>query len=70
MLYLSFDMLAHGVLGAYLTLTDRQLYPHYANNAPGGRSALDDQHLGGATTWIIATLVMIVAAIVTMKDEP
>ncbi len=68
-LYLSIGMVAHGLLGAYITFSGELLYPHYADTTPGGRTPLADQHLGGAIMWIVASLAMVAAALATLREE-
>ncbi|HEY7119437.1 MAG TPA: cytochrome c oxidase assembly protein [Tepidisphaeraceae bacterium] len=69
-LYLTIGMFANALLAAYITFADHLLYSHYALLPPGGRSPLADQHLGGGIMWLVGTIAVTVAALLTMRDEP
>ena len=69
-LYLTISMLASGLLAAVLTFSGHAFYPHYAAASSGGRSPLADQQLGGAIMWLGGTIAGVLAAIITMREEP
>jgi len=56
------------ILGAYIGLTGRELYPVYA---VCGRiwpvSAMTDQHLGGFITWIPAAMMSAIGGVVVLR---
>lgn len=68
-LYLSVSMFATGLTAALITFADHPLYSHYRLSPPSGRSALSDQRLGGGMMWLIGTVAITVAALLTMRDE-
>lgn len=68
--YLTIGMFATGLLAAWLTFADHLIYPHYLASSTDGRSPLADQHLGGGIMWLVGTIAVAVAALLTMRDEP
>jgi len=60
--YLLLADLQNTILGAILTLSDRLVYPAYANVGLGNASALDDQSIAGVIMWVPGSLVFLVAA--------
>jgi putative membrane protein len=64
-LYLFATSIHSGMLGVFLTLTSRVLYPAYSDTtASWGLTPLEDQQLGGLIMWVPAGIVYIVAALV------
>ena len=61
---IAFVAMAMGLLGAVLTFAPAALYaPHAATTAAYGRSALEDQQLGGLVMWVPGSATLLVAAI-------
>jgi putative membrane protein len=69
-LYLLLAMIAGSTVSAYLTFSDRVVYPSYAD-APrlfASLTPLDDQILAGALMWVAMTIVLLIPAVaVTIK---
>ena len=69
-LYLLLAMIAGSTVSAYLTFSDRVLYPSYTQ-APrlfASLTALDDQVLAGALMWVAMTIVLLIPAVgITIK---
>jgi putative membrane protein len=64
-LYLFLGTLANDALSAFMTFSDRVLYPSYAPAARAFNiSALDDQALAGALMWVFGTFLYILPAVV------
>jgi len=57
-------MLATGALGALLTFAPVPWYRAYAEGAPWGLSALEDQQFGGLLMWVPGGVAYLVAALV------
>lgn len=65
--YLFATVLHTGLLGAFLTFSQRLWYPLYAaSTEPWGLTPLEDQQLGGLIMWIPACMVYVVAGVVLM----
>ncbi|HEX8189497.1 MAG TPA: cytochrome c oxidase assembly protein [Pyrinomonadaceae bacterium] len=63
-LYLFTTSVHSGVLGAFLALTGRVLYPAYSRTAQAwGLTPLEDQQLGGLIMWVPAGLVYVAAGL-------
>lgn len=63
-LYLFTTSIHSGILGAFLTFTNRVWYPIYSKStASWGLTPIEDQQLGGLIMWVPAGLVYIVAAL-------
>ena len=63
-LYLFTTSVHSGVLGAFLALTGRVLYPAYSRTArTWGLTPLEDQQLGGLIMWVPAGLVYVAAGL-------
>lgn len=69
-LYLTVGMFTTGFLAAYLTLARRLIYTHYEIPEAGARSPLADQQLGGAYMLVVGTIAIVVAILLTLRDEP
>ncbi len=72
--YLFFMAIPSTVLGAIITLSGANLYPHYASVAqPFGLTTADDQQLGGLIMWFVGSLfyffVMMVIFIRWMNSD-
>jgi putative membrane protein len=64
-LYLLLAMIAGSTVSAYLTFSDRLLYPSYAD-APrifGALTPLDDQIIAGALMWVAMTMILLIPAV-------
>jgi putative membrane protein len=64
-LYLLLAMIAGSTVSAYLTFSDRVLYPSYAE-APRIFTALtplDDQIMAGALMWVAMTIILLIPAV-------
>jgi putative membrane protein len=64
-LYLLLAMIAGSTVSAYLTFSDRVLYPSYAA-APrliASLTPLDDQTLAGALMWVAMTFILLIPAV-------
>ena len=68
-LYLFLGMLPSGVLGAFLTFSDRVLYPSYLHQpAMFGLTPLEEQIFAGSLMWVLGMFVCIIpAVIITLK---
>jgi putative membrane protein len=56
------------LIGAYITMTIRVLYPLYATLDHGWVSSyLADQQLGGLIIWIPASMMSVVAALIIIR---
>jgi len=63
-LYLFLGMFPSGALAAFLTFSDRVLYPYYLQNPPVfGISPLQDQILAGALMWVLGFLACFFPAV-------
>jgi cytochrome c oxidase assembly factor CtaG len=74
-LYLFGAMLHTGLLGAFLTFSQRLWYPVYAGTTEQwGLTPLEDQQLGGLIMWVPACLVYVIAALalagLLLRREP
>ncbi|MDE1898873.1 MAG: cytochrome c oxidase assembly protein [Xanthomonadaceae bacterium] len=56
-------------LGAYISFTQRDLFPLYSlcGRAMGGISPATDQLLGGLVTWIPASMMSVIAALLALR---
>ncbi len=64
-LYLLLAMIAGSTVSAYLTFSDRILYPSYAETPRifGSLTTLDDQILAGAVMWVAMTLILLIPTV-------
>jgi len=63
-LYLFLGMLPGSALGAFLTFSDRVLYPSYNQRVPAfGLAPLDDQIFAGALMWVVGFLTSCLPAV-------
>ena len=64
-IYLFFGMFPSGTLGAFLTFSDRVLYPSYSQAPMLFRiTALTDQVIAGALMWVLGFFVCLIPAVV------
>ncbi len=62
--YLALADLQNNVLSAFLTFSDRVIYPFYETVArPGGLSALEDQRIAGVIMWVPGSLLLLLPMI-------